>query len=147
MHRLVHDFLIGNDFVLVPQYDDEYDEMALQQVQEMFPEREVVGVPTREVVYGGGNIHCITQQQPVGVIKSEAPIRKDFPCPIRKDPARPWSSPSADNALGNTPDEQIRQVRFAAESQPFASAKACPPNVEDAYMYLMQEKRGERGCC
>ena len=39
------------------------------------------------------------------------------------------------------------QVRFAAESQPFASAKACPPNVEDAYMYLMQEKRGERGCC
>ena len=56
-------FLIGNDFVLVPQYDDE----ALQQVQEMFPEREVVGVPTREVVYGGGNIHCITQQQPVGV--------------------------------------------------------------------------------
>ena len=60
-------FLIGNDFVLVPQYDDEYDEMALQQVQEMFPEREVVGVPTREVVYGGGNIHCITQQQPVGV--------------------------------------------------------------------------------
>ena len=39
------------------------------------------------------------------------------------------------------------QVRFAAESQPFASAKACPPNVEDAYVYLMQEKRGERGCC
>ena len=39
------------------------------------------------------------------------------------------------------------QVRFAAESQPFAAAKACPPNVEDAYMYLMQEKRGERGCC
>lgn len=39
------------------------------------------------------------------------------------------------------------QVRFAAESQPFASAKACPPNVEDAYMYLMQEKRGECGCC
>ena len=39
------------------------------------------------------------------------------------------------------------QVRFAAESQPFASAKACPPNVEDAYMYLMQEKRGERRCC
>ena len=60
-------FLIGNDFVLVPQYDDEYDEKALQQVQQMFPEREVVGVPTREVVYGGGNIHCITQQQPAGV--------------------------------------------------------------------------------
>lgn len=60
-------FLIGNEFVLVPQYDDEYDEKALEQVQAMFPDREVVGVPTREVVYGGGNIHCITQQQPAGV--------------------------------------------------------------------------------
>lgn len=59
-------FLIGNGFVLVPQYDDEYDEKALEQVQAMFPDREVVGVPTREVVYGGGNIHCITQQQPAG---------------------------------------------------------------------------------
>ena len=61
-------FLIGNDFVLVPQYDDgRYDERALQQVQEMFPEREIVGVPTREVVYGSGNIHCIAQQRPAGL--------------------------------------------------------------------------------
>lgn len=29
----------------------------------MFPDRKAVGVYTREVVYGGGNIHCITQQQ------------------------------------------------------------------------------------
>ena len=35
-----------------------------KQVQEMFPDREIVGVNTVEVVYGGGNIHCITQQQP-----------------------------------------------------------------------------------
>ena len=30
--------------------------------REMFPDREVVGVQTREVAFGGGNIHCITQQ-------------------------------------------------------------------------------------
>ena len=30
----------------------------------MIPDREVVGVQTREVAFGGGNIHCITQQQP-----------------------------------------------------------------------------------
>lgn len=57
-------FLIVNGGVIVPQYDDENDGLALQQVQEMFPDRKVVGVRTKEVVYGGGNIHCITQQQP-----------------------------------------------------------------------------------
>lgn len=57
-------FLIVNGGVIAPQYDDEYDSLALEQLQEMFPERKVVGVPTREIVYGGGNVHCITQQQP-----------------------------------------------------------------------------------
>jgi agmatine deiminase len=57
-------FLIVNGGVIVPQYEDENDALALKQIQEMFPERKVVGVNTREVVYGGGNIHCITQQQP-----------------------------------------------------------------------------------
>ena len=57
-------FLITNQGVIVPQYDDENDALALEQIRQMFPEREVVGVHTREIVYGGGNIHCITQQQP-----------------------------------------------------------------------------------
>ena len=35
--------------------------------KEVFPEREVVMVRTREVILGGGNIHCITQQQPKGI--------------------------------------------------------------------------------
>lgn len=57
-------FLIVNGGVIVPQYDDENDGMALQQIQELFPERSVTGVQTKEIVYGGGNIHCITQQVP-----------------------------------------------------------------------------------
>lgn len=57
-------FLICNGGVIAPQYDDENDSLALQQLQEIFPDRKVVGVRTREIVYGGGNIHCITQQQP-----------------------------------------------------------------------------------
>ena len=59
-------FLITNGAVIVPQYGDENDQLALEQVQEMFPDREVVGIDTVEVAYGGGNIHCITQQQPAG---------------------------------------------------------------------------------
>lgn len=57
-------FLIVDGGVIVPQYGDENDALALEQIQAMFPERKVVGVETWEVVYGGGNIHCITQQQP-----------------------------------------------------------------------------------
>lgn len=57
-------FLITNGAVIVPQYGDENDALALEQIQEIFPEREVIGVYTREIVYGGGNIHCITMQQP-----------------------------------------------------------------------------------
>ena len=57
-------FLIVNGGIILPQYGDENDGLAVQQVQAMFPERRVVGVRTEEVAYGGGNIHCITQQQP-----------------------------------------------------------------------------------
>ena len=57
-------FLITNNGVIVPQYGDTNDALAIEQIQAMFPDREVVGVDTVEIVYGGGNIHCITQQQP-----------------------------------------------------------------------------------
>lgn len=57
-------FLIVNGGVIVPQYGDEHDALALKQIGDLFPDRRVVGVNTREIVYGGGNIHCITQQQP-----------------------------------------------------------------------------------
>ena len=50
--------------MIVPQYGDEHDALALKQMRDLFPDRRVVGVNTKEIVYGGGNIHCITQQQP-----------------------------------------------------------------------------------
>ena len=55
--------LIVNGGVIVPQYGDANDILALEQIQAMFPDRKAVGVCSREIVYGGGNIHCITQQQ------------------------------------------------------------------------------------
>ncbi len=57
-------FLITNKAVILPQYGDENDELAVKQVQEMFPDYTIEPVRTEEIAYGGGNIHCVTQQQP-----------------------------------------------------------------------------------
>ncbi|MEO1668647.1 MAG: agmatine deiminase family protein [Chloroflexota bacterium] len=57
-------FYIANGGVIVPTYDDPNDENALRILADLFPAREVVGVPAREIAIGGGMVHCITQQQP-----------------------------------------------------------------------------------
>ncbi len=57
-------FLIVNGGVVMPVFDDPRDDDARETITRLFPEREVVPVPGREIVLGGGNVHCITQQQP-----------------------------------------------------------------------------------
>lgn len=57
-------FLIVNGGIIAPSFDDPQDETARRLLCELFPGREVVMVPGREILLGGGNIHCITQQQP-----------------------------------------------------------------------------------
>ena len=57
-----------NGGVIVPTYDMPQDQDGLQAVQNLFPDRTVVGVPSREIFLGGGMIHCITQQQPSGLM-------------------------------------------------------------------------------
>jgi agmatine deiminase len=57
-------FYIANGAVIAPVFNDPADQAALNKLKELFPEREVVGVYAREILLGGGNIHCITQQQP-----------------------------------------------------------------------------------
>ena len=57
-------FYLGTKRVVVPLLDPKRDGAALRKLKALFPGREVVGVPGREVLLGGGNIHCITQQVP-----------------------------------------------------------------------------------
>lgn len=57
-------FLPINGAVLVPQFGDPNDAQALRDIQAAYPDREVIGIYTKEIIFGGGNIHCITQQQP-----------------------------------------------------------------------------------
>ncbi len=59
-------FLIVNGGIIAPSFDDAKDEEARTILQRLFPEHRVVMVPGREILLGGGNIHCITQQQPAG---------------------------------------------------------------------------------
>lgn len=59
-------FYIGNGFVVVPQYGDPNDKKALDVLRPLFPGREVIGVPSRKIIEGGGSFHCLTQQQPAG---------------------------------------------------------------------------------
>lgn len=55
-------FYVANGVVLVPTYDIRYDEEALSLFREYFPDRDVVGIPCADLVWGQGSIHCITQQ-------------------------------------------------------------------------------------
>ncbi len=57
-------FYIANGGVVVPIADGPLDANALAIIAAAFPDREVVGVPSRLVAYGGGGTHCITQQLP-----------------------------------------------------------------------------------
>ena len=57
-------FLITNGRIVLPLLDPARDGTAREVLAEAFPGYEIVGVPAREILLGGGNIHCITQQVP-----------------------------------------------------------------------------------
>ena len=57
-------FDISNGVVIVPQFNDPMDAVAVSILQDCFPTRTVVPIAAREILIGGGNIHCITQQIP-----------------------------------------------------------------------------------
>jgi agmatine deiminase len=57
-------FYIANGGIVMPLLDVRTDRAAARILKTLFPKRRVVGVQAREVLLGGGNIHCITQQIP-----------------------------------------------------------------------------------
>lgn len=59
-------FYISNQSVLIPQFGDEHDRAAVEILGQLFPQRRMVPVYARPIIVGGGNIHCITQQIPLG---------------------------------------------------------------------------------
>lgn len=59
-------FYISNGNIVMPGFGDPADEAAREVLQGLFPDREVVQIYARDILIGGGNIHCITQQIPWG---------------------------------------------------------------------------------
>lgn len=59
-------FYISNGGVIVPQFGDENDKRAVEILSGLFGDRKVYPIAAREILLGGGNIHCITQQIPAG---------------------------------------------------------------------------------
>jgi agmatine deiminase len=58
-------FYVANGGIVVPLAGHPLDAPALEGLRDVFPDREVVGVPAAVIGYGGGGVHCITQQVPV----------------------------------------------------------------------------------
>ncbi len=75
-------FLIVNGGIIAPAFGDPNDAEAEAILKKCFPQHEVVMVSGREILLGGGNIHCITQQQPATTIgSSNAPSQSEVANP------------------------------------------------------------------
>jgi agmatine deiminase len=58
-------FYIGNGVVVVPIFQDKADDKALQIMEGCFPGRKVVGINSRDLIWGLGSFHCLSQQEPM----------------------------------------------------------------------------------
>jgi len=57
-------FLLANGVALVPVFGGASDERALAVLRECLPDRDVIGVPSADLVIGLGSVHCLTLQEP-----------------------------------------------------------------------------------
>ena len=57
-------FYIANSVVLVPVFHDPADRIALNTLQKLFPDRQVIGIYSVDLVLGLGTLHCMTMQEP-----------------------------------------------------------------------------------
>ena len=58
-------FIIANRAVIAPTYNERAAAFALEALKTLFPDRTVIGLPSRALLTGGGSFHCISQQEPV----------------------------------------------------------------------------------
>lgn len=57
-------YYTGNGFIALPVFGDPHDELTIKTLQELYPDRVIEPIYVREILLGGGNFCCITQQVP-----------------------------------------------------------------------------------
>ncbi len=57
-------FYQGEKFVILPAFGVPEDKLAKEQLQKLYPNKEIIQINTKEILLGGGNVHCITMQIP-----------------------------------------------------------------------------------
>lgn len=60
-------FFIFNNAVLLPGYQDQADQLAVNQLQRCFPDHEIILIPSLPLIQQAGSLHCLTMQFPEGV--------------------------------------------------------------------------------
>ena len=58
-------FYIANKSVIVPTFRSKKDDKAMQIITAAFPNREVVGIDSTDIIWGLGSFHCLSQQEPL----------------------------------------------------------------------------------
>ncbi|GAB5456325.1 MAG: agmatine deiminase family protein [Henriciella sp.] len=58
-------FLISNDHVFLPVYEETYAPRAIEALEDALPGYNIIALPARNILSGGGAFHCMTQQIPV----------------------------------------------------------------------------------
>jgi len=64
-------FLITNDYVLMPTFKDEQDLINKEKLQSVFTDRNVIGIPSQDIIRQYGSIHCLSMQLPVNTLNTE----------------------------------------------------------------------------
>lgn len=58
-------FYIANKYVIVPTFRQPKDDRACRIIQECFPDRQVIGIDSTDIIWGLGSFHCLSQQEPL----------------------------------------------------------------------------------
>ena len=72
-------FYVGNKAVLLPTYDDPADEKALEIMVKSFPTRRIYPIDCRELIWGLGTFHCLTQQIPLAAFPKVVDLIRNPP--------------------------------------------------------------------